>query len=83
MTKQQQQPDNDPFLKIRLDGRVLRIRRSAYVAARRRTLLESYPDLTEAEIEHQLDRLLSGKQWTDVVGAVIEGDLVLDDKDRQ
>lgn len=51
--------------------------RDAYVKATVRGLKESFPSVTAEEVNEQLDLLLSGEKWTNVIGAIIEKDLEL------
>jgi len=43
------------------------------------SLQESYPSTTEENVREQLELLLAREGWTTVIGAFIEGDLVLEE----
>ena len=60
---------------IYIEGRERRVDRNAYITAKTKQLREfGYPDLKRETVEKQVDLLLSGKKWTDVIGAFCERD---------
>lgn len=60
---------------VTIDYKRFEVPKKRYIQAKTKDLINfGYPDLTEATIEKELENLLAGGKWTDVVGGFIEAD---------
>lgn len=61
---------------INLDGRILKIDKDQYIAAKTKDLRGyGYEKLSESEVENQLNKVLKGEELS-VIGMFIEKDIV-------
>ena len=67
-------------MKIKLDGRILEVDRAKYVKAKANQLREfGYTDLTDTEVDAQIDAVLSGKDYKTgktIIGGFMEDEVI-------
>jgi hypothetical protein len=74
-------PSKDATLKVKLDGHPVKsVPRAAYVKAKHKQMVEfGYANLTEAEVDAQVDAVLAGLKFgkgLTVIGKFMEGEVV-------
>lgn len=61
---------------IDLDGRIIKVPKEIYIIAKTKDLRQfGYANLSESEVESQLDKVLAGEEL-DIIGMFIEKDIV-------
>ena len=63
-------------IKINLEGRILPVKKSAYVKVKTKDLREfGYTSLTEEDVSNQLEKVINGEELS-VIGMFIEKDII-------